>query len=121
MGEFRALYIDEPDLVFGYQGEEKDPRLGLKQFGPYFAPSEKAPYPSQVRVGIIGSGDTITLAQQLLELLRHPIQSDESNRWLYPDFPGFTLDTRIKSEVVTANRWNMPLLQAKIDDVLKVV
>ena len=121
MAELPGIYIDEPDLVFGYQKEEKDPRLGLKQYGPYFSPSEKAPSPSQVRVGIIGSGETITLARQALEQLKGPIRSDESNRWLYPDFPGFSLETRIRSEIVTADRWNVSLKQTEIDGILKIV
>ena len=35
MVRISASYIDEPDLVFGHRGIEKDPKLGLKHFGPY--------------------------------------------------------------------------------------
>lgn len=121
MVEFQCLFIDEPDLVFGYQGEEKDPRLGLKQYGPYFSPSEPAPSPSQVRVGIIGSGETLTLTRQILKMLGGEIRSDQPNRWLYPDFPGFSLRTRIKSEIVNADHWNKTLTQVEIDAVLRIV
>lgn len=121
MSEFPAFFIEEPDLIFGYKGEEKDPRLGLKRYGPYFSPSEPAPSPSQVRVGIIGSGDTLTLTRQILEMLSGAIRSDESNRWLYPDFPGFSVKTRIKSEIVNADHWNKTLTQVEIDTVIGVV
>ena len=120
MGEFPSFCIDEPDLVFGYQGEEKDPRLGLKQFGPYFSPSERGPSPSRVKLGIIGSGETITLTRQILDLVNREIRSTSSNRWLHPDFPGFTMNTRIKSEIINTDRWNAKITQNEIDDAIRV-
>ncbi len=120
MAEPDSFYLEEPDLVFGYQGEEKDPRLGLKYFGPYFSPSEPAPTPSQLMVGIIGSGETITLTRQILELLRGEIRSDKPNRWLYPDFPGFSSSTRVRCEIINADRWNATLLQTNVEEVLEI-
>src|SRR5256712_3615493 len=111
MGDFPTFIMEEPDRMYGYKGEEKDPRLGLKRYGPYFSPSESAPSPSQVRVGIIGSGDTLTLTRQILNMLKARIRSDESNRWLYPDFPGFSQESRIKREIVNADHWNKTLTQ----------
>lgn len=32
--QFLTKYLEEPDLVFGDQREEKDPKLGLKYLGP---------------------------------------------------------------------------------------
>ncbi len=121
MGSFQGFHIDEPDLVFGFKGEDQDPRLGLKRYGPYFSPEEPGPSPTQVRVGVIGSGETITLARQLLDLLRSEVRSGDSNRWLHPDFPGFSFETRIGSEIVNADRWNAPLTQTEIDEVVRVV
>jgi Putative DNA-binding domain len=33
---FFANNITEPDLIFGHQKEEKDPKIGLQKFGPYY-------------------------------------------------------------------------------------
>src|SRR5205823_3791302 len=121
MGRFACLYVDEPDLIFGHGGEEKDPRLGLKHYGPWFSSTEAAPSPGQVRVGVIGSGETITLAKQVLDLLKGKVTSDKPNRWQYPDFPGFRMDSRIRSELVNADRWNASLIEPEIKDVLNVV
>jgi len=74
-----------------------------------------------VKIGIIGSGETITLTRQIVDLLGQPIRSEESNRWLYPDFPGFSLKTSIKSEMVNSDRWNTPLTLEEINKVLEVV
>jgi hypothetical protein len=121
MASLECLFLEEPDLVFGYEGEDKDPRMGIKRFGPYFSRSEGVPSPSQVRVGIVGSGETITLTKQLLSMIQREIKSNESNRWLYPDFPGFSSNTKLKSEILNADRWNISLTQFEIDGILKVI
>jgi len=119
--KIHAVYIKEPDLVFGHGGEEKDPKLGLKHFGPYFAPSEKAPSPMQVRVGIVGTGKTIPLAKRIIEMLGKTIESNEENRWLYPDFPGFSLDSEVKCKFVTSESWNETIRTSEVERILKIV
>jgi hypothetical protein len=121
MTKFHAFYNEEPDLVFGHRGEEKDPKLGLKHFGPYFSPSEIMPSPMQVRVGIVGSGAIITLAKRILELLENEIKSNEENRWLYPDFPGFRLDNKIRCKFVTSDTWNATITTSEIKKILEIV
>ena len=120
MTKIRASYIEEPDLVFGHRGEEKDPKLGLKHFGPYFSPSERVPSPMQVRVGIIGSGTTITLTKRILKLLGNEIKTDEANRWLYPDFPGFRLDNNIQCSFVLSDTWNATITNSEIKHILEI-
>jgi len=121
MTEFPCFYLDEPDLIFGFQGEDKDPKLGLKRFGPYFSKSEQRPSPSEVRVGIIGSGETITLTKLIIDLIRTEIRSNENNRWLYPDFPGFSRNAKINSDIINSERWNAAITQFDIDNILKIV
>jgi len=121
MTRVRASYIQEPDLIFGHRGEEKDPKLGLKHFGPYFSPSETVPSPMLARVGIVGTGTTITLAKQILELLGTEISSNEENRWLYPDFPGFNLDNKIKCKFVMSDTWNATITATEKGQILKIV
>ncbi len=117
---FRAEYIDEPDLVFGQQREEKDPRVGLRYHGPYHYTSEPEPTPSQVRVGIVGNSVTLTIAKQVLEKLGAPIQSPETNKWLYPDYPGFTRDTMIQCDFVMSQNWEATLKESEIKAVLSI-
>jgi len=118
---FRTEYLEEPDLVFGHKGEEKDPRIGLRYHGPYHYATEKSPTPSQVRVGIIGSGKTKTLAKQILEKLRYPINSIASNKWLYPDYPGFTKESSIRCEFVHSENWEAEIKESEIKDVLEII
>ena len=121
MTKFFVSFINEPDLVFGHSGEEKDPKLGLKHFGPYFSSDEEMPSPMRVRVGIVGTGETITLTKRIISLLKNEIKSDEENRWLYPDYPGFKHDTEINCEFVNSDGWNETITISEIQKILKIV
>jgi hypothetical protein len=116
----RAEYLVEPDLVFGGQREEKDPRIGLRYLGPYHFSTEKEPSPSQVRVGIVGSGTTITLTKQVLEKLQGALSSAQPNRWLYPDYPGFSRQTSIKCDFVTSDNWEAVLKDSEVKNILGI-
>ena len=114
-------YLDEPDLVFGHRKEEKDPRLGMRQFGPYFSPGEGAPSPSRIRVGIIGDGESTTVARGVLARLGTRIPSDHTNKWLYPDFEGFTLGNPVKCEFDAVDSQDGLILPQETKQVLGVV
>lgn len=117
---FRSDYFQEPDLVFGGQKEEKDPRIGLRYHGPYHYTEEKEPSPNKVKVGIVGSKTTLSLAKQFIEKLKEPIPSKSTNKWLYPDFPGFKLNTSIKCDFVTSENWEAGLKDSEIKEVLDI-
>ncbi len=120
MTKIHVSHIKEPDLVFGRKGEEKDPKLGLKHFGPYFSSDEEMPSPMQVRVGIVGTGETITLTKRIVSLLRREIKSDEDNHWLYPDYPGFRHDNEIKCEFMNSDGWNETVTTSEIQQILRI-
>ena len=44
----QATYIKEPDLIFGHRCEEKDPKLGLMHFGPYFPSDSEKSYQTHI-------------------------------------------------------------------------
>jgi len=115
-----AQCLEEPDLVFGNQGEEKDPRLGMSQFGPYFSPGEKAPTPGRIRIGIIGSGETTAWGERVILRLGLPIESTHTNKWLYPDFDGFSLASRVQCEFSIVDSQDGLILPQEIKAVLSV-
>ena len=119
MSIFKPYYIAEPDLIFGNHKEEKDPRLGLKYFGPYFTSDEKTYSPKQARIGIIGTGHTIFLTNQLLNLIKQEIISDSNNKWLFPDYVGASLNNGIRCEFITSNIWNSRIYNYEIQSILK--
>jgi len=118
--KLRSIYIEEPDLVFGGKREEKDPKIGLKYLGPYQYSSEENPTPGEVKVGIVGSSDSIGLTKQILQRLSEPIESSESNKWLYPGYPGFRADTPIRCIFVTSANWELTLKEVEIKSVLSI-
>jgi hypothetical protein len=115
-----SVYLEEPDLVFGNRGEEKDPRLGLTHFGPYFSPGESAPSPSRIRVGIIGSGETTTWAKQVIAHLGTKISSAHTNKWFYPDYEGFNLNTLVQCEFFCVESTDGLILPQEIKQILAV-
>jgi hypothetical protein len=105
MVDIFAEYLDEPNCIFGKENEEKDPKLGLKYFGPYYSKSEKKPI-ARIDVGVVGDSHTITFTKRILKILENPIKNLEENRWLYPNYPGFKLDSEIGCEFRNSDRLN---------------
>ncbi|MDH2901862.1 MAG: hypothetical protein PXY39_12915 [archaeon] len=118
--QFTTKFLEEPDLVFGGQREEKDPKLGLKYLGPYHYSEEKEPSPGLIKVGIIGDSTTLTLSKTMLEVFRSPITSPSKNKWLYPDFPGFNNGTPIKCDFSVSQNWEIILKESEIKRVLNI-
>lgn len=120
---FESKYITEPELVFGNKGEERDPRVGLKRYGPYYYSDEDAPLES-LRVGIIGNRIGIDMLKKMIEAIKDPISSPKTNKWLYPDYPGMKVDTPFKCNLKTSKNWEVVLTDdfdlKKIEGILDV-
>ncbi len=106
--KFVAKYIPEPDLIFGNQNEDKDPRIGLGQFGPFFHQEESSPLES-VRVGIIGNKECTRLVKDILRFIEQPVPSYKLNRWLFADYPGMNNKSKFKCTIKTSKNWNASL------------
>jgi hypothetical protein len=91
--------LTEPDLEFAGDGRHIDPRFGILSFGPLDADAETGPL--QIRVGIVGTPQTIEGARGWFEHCRDPIAGKKTHlRNLFPDFPGFANDTMFRAELV---------------------
>ena len=83
---FRAHVLTEPLLEFGDGGRHCDPRQGLREYGPLQSRSGEV-----VRVGVIGTEDTVDGFTEFLEETGRGIDSE--NKLLInlnPDFPGLS-------------------------------
>jgi len=81
---FRAGLLHEPCLEFGGNGREIDIRLGLMRHGPL--EPERA---SRVRLGVIGTGETIQGFERFLDRCKAGIESKASRQPnLFLCFPG---------------------------------
>jgi len=89
--DFKSFFVPEPPLLFGNGNQAADPKLGLTQFGPC-GTADDQPL-ARIRVGIIGTGETIQEAQHWLSRCREPIDvpgGDDVDPFLFPPFPGMT-------------------------------
>ncbi len=116
---FRTQYLDEQNLVFGNMQEEKDPRLGLGYFGPYKYEEEKGST-DKIKLGIVGDRITIEKAKQILDLIKNEIKSKESNKWLYPHFPGISTNTNFNCSIAINETWQQTITQEEINHIIQI-
>lgn len=117
--KFKASYISEPNLIFGNQREEKDPCLGLTYHGPYKDPSESN-IPEKIKLGIVGNKLMIDRAGEIIKLISKSIGSQEYNKWLHPNFPGISEDTKFNCSIELSRIWQETITQAEIDSILNI-
>lgn len=90
----RVEHYDDPPLEFG-GGEAATPKEGLASFGPYSLRLGAA-HRSEVRLGIIGTRETVEATRRLLDRIEAGAASGNANQALFPDFPGFERVFRAK-------------------------
>jgi len=87
--ELQSLFIDEPYLTFGDGNKHIDPKMGLLLYGPCLHPNRRI-MSTPIRLGVIGSKETIDLTREWVERCRMGIAGKEENPVLFPSFPGFS-------------------------------
>lgn len=89
----------EPELEFADANRHVDIRFGLANYGPLDAAADSAP--TQIKVGLIGTTQTIEGARKWFERCRSGVAAKISRQPnLFPAFPGFDLDTSFRSKLV---------------------
>lgn len=86
---FESIFIDEPLLTFGEGKQYIDPKWGLKAYGPCLYNNRHA-IASALKIGIIGSKETISLAEQWISRCQGEIAGKKEDSLLFQSFPGFT-------------------------------
>lgn len=92
-------FIEEPLLEFGYDSHV-DIRYGIHNLNPFDYKDSKRP--ASIRVGFVGTQQSMTGACSWMESCRSPIPGKESRKHnLFPAFPGFNPDVSFRSTFVT--------------------
>lgn len=117
MSDFRAWFQDEPGLIFGKSDHCVDPKTGLSLYGPHYLPDQEHPTPLKIKVGIVGSGDTISLTKRFIEKCSRKIMSQKPNKTLFPSFPGMSLETSFRCEFLTSETWEEVITQKELDKI----
>jgi len=110
-------FLQEPPLEFGGEGTHIDVRYGLMQYGPLDRGT--GPAPSQLKVGIVGTKETIEGIQAWLEHCKTRIEGKESRLSnLFPAFPGFSENSCFGSTIVVNEKWCAVIHKREIEGLL---
>jgi len=113
----KLSFFHEPELEFGGGGTHVDIRYGVIRYGPLDSGETSAP--SQLRLGLIGTEDTISTIRQWLDRCRDGVDAKQTKlQNLFPPFPGFSEDSPFRSSLAFHDRWCSPIRQREIDAVL---
>ena len=111
----RSMYLGEPAIAFANGREHVDPKLGISRFGPKsYAPRHR--HPAIVRVGFIGTAETIATTKTWLIASAKGVDGDIK----HPEFPGFMEDRGFFSQLELDEQWHGQLYQNEIERVLQI-
>ena len=121
---FKASYIPEPKLIFYKHFRCVDPKTGLGLYGPWSLNEQGAL--QQIRLGIIGTGETIDLARQWLvqcrdEIFPPPAMSKTEkikDPILFPSFPGMSSQSPFGCDLILPDNLIETISQKEIDQVI---
>jgi len=106
-------YFAEPLLVFGDNGMHIDPKSGIARYGPRsFSPAHL--HPTAVRVGFIGTADTIEKSHDWLETSSYGVRGDAK----HPEFPGYQMDRGFFSKLEFDSAWIEQVTQSEMARLL---
>jgi hypothetical protein len=110
-------FFQEPELEFGNGGTHVDIRYGMMRYGPLDLGDSTAP--SQLRVGLVGTDETIAAMRQWFDHCRNGIEAKQSKLSnLFPPFPGFSETSPFHSSLVFHERWCAPIRQREFEAAL---
>jgi len=107
-------YFSEPLLIFGNDGLHVDPKSGISRYGP--RSHGFARHPDNVRVGLIGTADTIEKSRVWLQNNAKGVIGDEK----HPEFPGFQKDRGFFSSLQFDDDWVEQITQSEMEEVLQI-
>ena len=115
----RVELLPEPDLEFGNGGRCQDIRFGIGHYGAFDYADDDGP--RQIKLGFVGTDETITALTEWLARCEQEIPAKRSNQpRLYPPFPGFTTNHSFHSRfIVNATEFrtvNIPTSVAELNN-----
>ena len=86
---FRVWHVREPNLLFGRGNHSPDPKTGIRIHGPCGNDNQPSPV---LRLGLIGTGETIDKAAAWIDRCKQVVASQDSNvdPYLAVPFPGLS-------------------------------
>lgn len=115
---FRTWHVPEPAILVGQGQMAPDPKAGLAQWGPWQGKDGAAL--GEMKIGIIGTGDTIQLAQQWLQRCRGRIDPHpDTDPVLFPSFPGMESESGFSCRLETPSAMTETLTPLDVTRIVK--
>lgn len=108
----QSWYLNEPTLVFGKGFLHINPKAGLTLYGP-LTKSDSDSVLRSTKVGLIGSGESVHLAQRFIKSCSEEVGNKGQDPILFPDFPG--LRRTLNCEVELSDSWTQIMSEREID------
>ncbi|WP_313903599.1 argonaute/piwi family protein [Rhizobium bangladeshense] len=113
---FKSRIFEEPVLEFGDGGQSPDPRQGLREYGPL---QPKAG--DLVRIGVIGTEDTVEGFSEFIEEVADGIESgNEKLINLNPDFPGLSNQNPFRCRFEVQSDATVLVSKRQINEIRKI-
>lgn len=110
--------LPEPELQFGNNGRHVDIRFGIRNSGPLVHGDPLAP--SEIRVGLIGTPQTIQGLKDWLELCRVGLPAKASRKpHLFPAFPGFNKESCFACDLVVTEKLERPINPRQFNELIQ--
>src|SRR5919202_1549207 len=111
-------FLQEPALEFG-MGRHIDVRFGIMNYGPLDYAHRLAP--KDIKVGIVGTAQTVAGVQAWLERCREEIPAKTSKQPnLFPKFPGCGPNIGFRASLVMDDRLQRSIPQRAFDAVSRL-
>ncbi len=115
---FDSWHIPEPLLIFGDGKTFTDPKVGLTLYGPLIAGEAKVAAPTSIKVGVVGTGETITEANRWLDSVSEVSIRATSDPLQGASFPGFHRVFGCK--IIKSDEYNDTIPKQEIEYLLKL-
>jgi hypothetical protein len=114
----KLSFFHEPELEFGNSGTHVDIRYGIIRHGPLDLGETSAP--SHLRIGLVGTEETITAFREWLDRCRGGIAAKPSKLSnLFAPFLGFSELSPFHASLIFNDRWCSSIRQRELDAVLR--
>lgn len=100
-------------MTFADEQVHVDPKAGIARYGP--RSYGRGEHPAAVRVGLVGTAETIATARRWLETNADGVSGDAKN----PEFPGYQRDRGFCSDLIFDDGAHEAITQTELQDLLQ--
>lgn len=111
-------FLSEPELEFGNGGRHIDIRFGMMHHKPLDYGLSSAP--KDIKLGIVGSSETVEGLQAWLERCKQGIEAKRSKQpYLFPDFPGYGETDTLPTDISSDSRRNATISNRELEKLIQ--